>query len=110
MSEIPSGKMVLLRNLHQSRKGDSVRITGVWKNTGEGLGLLCYDGVEVEIRAQDGWCIPGEGDLVQCIGELTEEPTFGILRMNARIIRTVNGMDMELYEKVAGLVNQTLKA
>jgi hypothetical protein len=66
------------------------------------------------------------GHLVQCIGEILEEvkknlkkeplktniqilkPTFGILRINGRILRNVDMLDMELYEKVTDLVNKTL--
>ncbi|CAO3681784.1 unnamed protein product [Rhizopus stolonifer] len=72
------------------------------------MDILSFDGIDVEIRTVEKTQIPLNGDLVQCIGEMTEEPTFGILRMQARITRVMNGIDIELYEKVAELLNKTL--
>ncbi|ORE07046.1 hypothetical protein BCV72DRAFT_227389 [Rhizopus microsporus var. microsporus] len=108
MTDIPSGKLVLLRDLHKCRKGDTVRITGIWEVQEGFTGILSYEGIEVEVRMDYQADISLNGHLVQCIGEILEEPTFGILRINGRILRNVDMLDMELYEKVTDLVNKTL--
>lgn len=44
-----------------------------WKNVDEKMDILSFDGIDVEIRTVEKTQIPLNGDLVQCIGEMTEE-------------------------------------
>jgi hypothetical protein len=96
MSNVPSGKLVLLNTLNMCKAGDSVRIVGMyvtfflfefvmyilnslnysWKgyDTEKELGLLCYKECNAEVSlALIASELPREGDTVQCIGEIMEE-------------------------------------
>lgn len=104
--DIPSAKLVLLKNAASCKKGDSIRITGILKkyNTSNNIALVHYDGYEVEVdTSQLAQEVPAIGDVIQCLGEVIEEATFGILRMQARIIRQVNTLHLDLYETTVEL-------
>jgi hypothetical protein len=99
MSNVPSGKLVLLNTLNMCKAGDSVRIVGMyvmffflvchvyrnslnysWKgyDKEKGLGLLCYKECNAEVSlALIVSELPREGDTVQCIGEIMEEVSNG---------------------------------
>ncbi|CAO3639629.1 unnamed protein product [Mucor hiemalis] len=104
--DIPSAKLVLLKNAASCKKGDSVGITGILKkyNPNNNIAVIHYDGFEAEVDTsklvQD---VPAKGDVLQCLGEVIEEATFGILRIQARIIRQVNTLHLDLYEKTVEL-------
>ncbi|GAA5799957.1 telomere-capping, CST complex subunit-domain-containing protein [Helicostylum pulchrum] len=111
MSTVPSARLVLLKDVKECRNGDSIRVTGLWKkyDAGIDLAVIQYDGHEVQVdTAHIDHIWPIEGDIVQCIGEVTEEATFGTVRMCARIIRIVNTLNLDLYEKVVQLRNSTM--
>ncbi|KAG2234299.1 hypothetical protein INT48_000749 [Thamnidium elegans] len=76
MSTVPSARLVLLKDVKECRTGDSIRVTGLWKkyDAGIDLAVIQYDGHEVQVdttHIDRIW--PTEGDIVQCIGEVTEE-------------------------------------
>ncbi|KAI8877543.1 hypothetical protein K501DRAFT_260227 [Backusella circina FSU 941] len=109
MSNVPSGKFMLLNKLNTCKAGDSVRVVGMWKSYDKEktIALLSYkdSNAEVSLTLTDNE-LPREGDTVQCIGEVMEEELFGIARIQARTIRVVNTLDMDLYERVLMLRNK----
>ncbi|KAI8048601.1 telomere-capping, CST complex subunit-domain-containing protein [Gilbertella persicaria] len=111
MSKVPSAKIVLLKDLSGCQVGESVRVTGIWTryDADKSIAVIQYNDIEVEIdisQAQDQTILP-EGDVVQCLGEI-EKKTSDITRIHARIIRSVNTLDMELYERAVELRNKII--
>ncbi|KAI8640590.1 telomere-capping, CST complex subunit-domain-containing protein [Parasitella parasitica] len=110
MSNVPSARLVLFKDLKNYREGDSVRITGLWEvyDESKNTATLRYNDVEAIINlSQVDQIIAQKGDLVQCIGEIMEVAN-GSTVLQARIIRCVNTIDMELYEKVVELRNKVI--
>ncbi|KAI8378261.1 telomere-capping, CST complex subunit-domain-containing protein [Choanephora cucurbitarum] len=111
MSKVPSAKLVLLKDLANCQVGDSVRITGIWTeyDSNSNIAMIQYNDVEAEIdvsQAQEQVSFD-EGELVQCLGEITNKTTEAT-QVRARIVRSVNTLDMELYEKAVELRNKII--
>ncbi|CAO3625294.1 unnamed protein product [Mucor fragilis] len=110
MSNVPSARLVLFKDLAKCKTGDSVRVTGLWQaydNT-TNTALMAYDNVEATILLeQTDQPLPQTGDVVQCIGEIMEMSS-NATQIQARIVRCVNTIDMELYEKVVELRNSVI--
>ncbi|KAK4515705.1 uncharacterized protein ATC70_010658 [Mucor velutinosus] len=110
MSNVPSARLVLFKDLTKCKTGDSVRVTGLWQAYDDttNTALMEYDNVKAIIHLdQIDQLLPQTGDVVQCIGEIMEmssNPT----QIQARIIRSVKTIDMELYEKVVELRNSVI--
>ncbi|KAG2197095.1 hypothetical protein INT46_008696 [Mucor plumbeus] len=110
MSSVPSARLVLFKHLEKCQKGESIRVTGLWKAYDEtnNTAIIYYDNVQAKINLdQIDQIIPQKGEVVQCIGEVMEA-FDNLTQIRARIIRSVNTIDMELYEKVVELRNSVI--
>ncbi|KAL0139373.1 telomere-capping, CST complex subunit-domain-containing protein [Mucor lusitanicus] len=110
MSNVPSARLVLFKDLANCKTGDSVRVTGLWQAYDDttNTALMEYDNVKANIRLEQiDQPLPQAGDVVQCIGEIMEMLS-NTAQIQARIVRSVNTIDMELYEKVVELRNSVI--
>ncbi|KAI7903827.1 telomere-capping, CST complex subunit-domain-containing protein [Cokeromyces recurvatus] len=108
MINVASAKLILLKDVGQCQKNDSVRITGIWKsyNPDKQIAIIEYNDDHVEIDTSHLTSIPYfEDEVIQCVGEISNQnPTC----INARFIRSMNTIDMDLYEKVIELRNKVI--
>ncbi|GAN08134.1 hypothetical protein MAM1_0190d07641 [Mucor ambiguus] len=110
MSNVPSARLMLFKDLTKCKTGDSVRVTGLWQAYDDitNTALMEYDNVKATISLEQiDQILPQAGDVVQCIGEIMEMSKDAI-QIQARIVRSVNTIDMELYEKVVELRNSVI--
>ncbi|KAL7319185.1 hypothetical protein PS15m_002353 [Mucor circinelloides] len=110
MSNVPSARLVLFKDLTKCKTGDSVRVTGLWQayDDTSNTALMEYDNVKATVHLEQiDQLLPRKGDVVQCIGEIMETSNNAI-QIQARIVRSVNTIDMELYEKVVKLRNSVI--
>ncbi|KAG2207501.1 hypothetical protein INT47_004249 [Mucor saturninus] len=107
MEGVVSARLVPFRDLDKCVKGESVRLTGIWKKYDQDtqMAVMRYDTYEAEVDTALLSTLPAIGDIVQCIGEVIDEATFGMLRIQARIVRIVNTIELDLYERVVRLRN-----
>ncbi|CDS03480.1 hypothetical protein LRAMOSA00882 [Lichtheimia ramosa] len=103
---VPSGQLVLrlteIRDDPQSFANKSVRLKGILKtfDPGTNFATIEYDGYTLEINTEllDPFSFP-IGAMVEFIGELESNQAKLILR--PRIARSLDTLDLELYEKAA---------
>ncbi|KAL9556065.1 hypothetical protein MBANPS3_002061 [Mucor bainieri] len=110
MSNVPCARIVLFRDLAKYKTGDSVRVTGLWQAYDDttNTALMEYDNVKATIRLEQiDQPLPQTGDVAQCIGEIMEMSN-NATQIQARIVRSVNTIDMELYEKAVRLRNSVI--
>ncbi|KAI8984287.1 telomere-capping, CST complex subunit-domain-containing protein [Mycotypha africana] len=108
--DIPSAKLILLKDIQKCKVGDSVRVVGIWCNydAQRNIATIEYDGVNVLINMANAEVSDkaNEGDLVQVIGEIWNMAR-GITTINARIFRCENTLNMDLYQFVVKLRDKT---
>ncbi|KAI8994676.1 telomere-capping, CST complex subunit-domain-containing protein [Pilobolus umbonatus] len=112
MASISPGRLTLLCDLHKNVVGDSVRVTGILKkhDMANDLIVIDYDGSQAEISIKNIYdFVYINGDLIQCIGEVTEKAVMGMPKIEARILRTVNTLDMDLYYRVVTYLNEKIR-
>ncbi|KAI8074607.1 telomere-capping, CST complex subunit-domain-containing protein [Gongronella butleri] len=105
---LPHGKPVLLQDVAadpDSFAGMYLRVTGILSEYQAALNraTLEFKGATLALDTELVEMTMGTGRMIQCIGEARKDPEQGALVLRPKIVRDVDAMDMELYEKAINL-------
>ncbi|SAM05674.1 hypothetical protein [Absidia glauca] len=108
MSSVPSGKPVLLQDLVANADlydNTSIRVTGKLTLL-ENTAMVEYKHASLRLNTELVDVSAPTGAMIQCIGEVKYDVNVGQLVLTPRILKMVETMDMEIYEKAVKLLNQ----
>ncbi|KAI8093329.1 telomere-capping, CST complex subunit-domain-containing protein [Halteromyces radiatus] len=111
MTTVSPGKLVLLQDLIQDPQrydNTSIRITGRLVNfqPANNIAIIEYKQSSLQLDTELIDIGMNTGTMVQCIGEVKYDQQLGQLVLKPRIIRDVDSLDMNLFEKTVLLRQQ----
>ncbi|KAI8335946.1 telomere-capping, CST complex subunit-domain-containing protein [Chlamydoabsidia padenii] len=114
MSTVPSGKPVLLQDLvtnAQQYTNTSIRVTGMLRyyDPIQNSATMEYKQASLRLNTELVDVHAPIDAMIQCIGEVDYDEGLDQLVLKPRILRKVETMDMEIYEKSVSLLNQYLQ-